>query len=127
MQKLQFESAWSKTVSPQDRDWINHRFTTYIKNEDRREGVHFSFLREAKNHKGELLVTVMIHNFDDKTLILKETIIAYSDDEQIFATGLFNVPCDIEGKTTMPWTFIFSPSNKTDQVPQYIIKILPNI
>lgn len=121
MQHLIFESAWDRTISPQDRNEIIsffHSTASHIK-----EGVHFSFLREATNHRGDILVTVLIHNGENKILSIKDTIIRYVYHDQIIATNTFSIPCHIKEKTSMPWTFIFSIYDQTDQQVDYTITV----
>lgn len=119
MQQLVFEHAWDKTIAPQDRQEIIQYFQAsakYIHN-----GIHISFLREAINYKGEVLVTVLIHNADDNILTIKDTPISYVNNKQEITTNIFDVPCDINGKTSMPWTFIFSQAKARHERAQYII------
>lgn len=120
MQKLYFESAWDKTIAPRDREKIELIFleqAIHLKG-----NIHFSFLWKAINHKDELLVTVLIHNCEETSMHIQETIITYLEQNKQIATGIFNAPRSIAGKTTMPWTFIFSASNPTTQPAQYMIQ-----
>ena len=117
MQKLQFESAWDRTIADKDRRWIEHMFNEHPINKE--NGVHFTFLREAINHKGELLVTVLIHNCDEYQLTFKNTTISYVNDVKREVIGTFDVPYEIPRKTTIPWTFIFSTSSLSETAPHY--------
>ena len=117
MQKLYFEPAWDKTIAPVDREKIIHHFQTRNLEKD----IHLSFLWEAINHKGEQLVTVLIHNPIESPLFLKDTVITYHISEDRVATGIFCLPLEVPKKSSMPWTFIFSPANKTTQTSQYTI------
>lgn len=119
MQKLYFESAWDQTIAPIDREKIIHHFqeqTKYLET-----GVHFSFLWKANNHKGEQLITVLIHNTEENSFRLQNEAVGYYEQENRIATGMFSLPCKIAGHTSMPWTFIFSKTNQTDAFPQYTI------
>lgn len=119
MQKLHFESAWDKTIALADREKIINHFQTeamYLK-----DGIHFSFLWTTTNHKGERLVTVLIHNHEKTALFLQNTTIAYYEQDKQIAIGIFNLPCVIAGNTTMPWTFIFSVPNQIKRLPDYTI------
>ena len=120
MQKLYFESAWDKTIAPKDRKKIESIFAeqTFHLGDD----IHFLFLWEATNHKSERLITVLIHNGKEAPLPIRDTIITYLERDEKIATGIFNMPCDIAGKTTMPWTFIFSSANQTLKPAQYKIQ-----
>ena len=117
MQTLYFEPAWDKTIAPADREKIIAHFQSrHLEN-----NIQFSFLREAINHKGELLVTVLIHNTEDTSLPLQDMVVTYRKDGNQIATGIFNFPLVIPRKTSMPWTFIFTPANQTDAPPRYTI------
>lgn len=119
MQKLYFEPAWDKTIAPTDREKITHHFHQQTK--QLQGGVHLSFFRNARNHKGELLITVLIHNFEEINIRLHNTIISYYEQDKQLANATFSVPCEITGNTSMPWTFIFSETNETSADPQYSI------
>ncbi len=119
MQKLYFEPAWDRTIAQRDRNKITKMFqeqAAHIHN-----GIHLSFLWNALNHKGERLVTVLIHNREETASHLQETVITYYEHDRQIATGTFSLPSEIAGKTTMPWTFIFAQSNQTDKPSQYNI------
>ncbi|RKJ06717.1 SLAP domain-containing protein, partial [Butyricicoccus sp. 1XD8-22] len=65
-------------------------------------------IREAINHKEELLVTVLVHNFTEKNLIFNNKRLRYSIDGEIIAEKLFALPAfGISPRVSMPWTFIF--------------------
>ena len=117
MQKLYFEPAWDKSIAPVDREKIRQHFQTRHLESD----IHLSFLWEAINHKGEQLVTVLIHNPKDTPLLLQDTIISYFKGNDRITTGIFHLPLRIPEKSAMPWTFIFSPANQTTQTSQYTI------
>lgn len=119
IQKLSFESAWDKTIAPADREKIVNHFQEQAIHLE--ESIHFSFLWRDKNHKDERLVTVLIHNYTNTPFHLDNTVIAYYEQDKQIATGVFNLPYEIEAKTSMPWSFIFSESNQTNAFPQYII------
>lgn len=119
IQKLSFESAWDKAIAPADREKIVSHFQEQARHLE--VSIYFSFLWKAKNHKDERLVTVLIHNHTENTLHLENTVIAYYEQDKHIATGVFNLPCSIEAKTSMPWTFIFSESNQINTFPQYLI------
>ncbi len=119
MQKLYFEPAWDKTIAPSDREKIIGHFHQQTK--QLQDGIHLSFLWNARNHKGEQLITVLIHNFEDDDVRLHNTIIAYYEQGERSANGTFRLPCEIPGNTSMPWTFIFSKTNETTANPQFVI------
>ena len=117
MQTLYFEPAWDKTIAPVDREKI----MAYFQSRHLEKDVQLSFLWEAINHKGERLVTVLIHNNEDTSLPLRDMVITYYKDGKQIATGIFNLPLEIPEKTSMPWTFIFTPANLTEAPPRYRI------
>lgn len=120
MQTLQFEPAWEKTIATKDRIMIEKVFQKEVAPVD--AAMFISFLKKAINHQGHLLVTVLIHNQTEVALQLKHTLIAYHEQEQAVATGIFTLPFDIPPHTTMPWTFIFTEQNHTNQAADYIIR-----
>ncbi|MGV3464363.1 MAG: SLAP domain-containing protein [Heyndrickxia sp.] len=105
MQKLQFESAWDKTISEKDRERIQQIFLetpSPIKN------IELTPLWEAINHKGELLVTVLVQNFSERMISFQNEKVQYWEDEKMVATYSYTLPAlKIEPATSMPWTFIF--------------------
>lgn len=119
MQKLYFEPAWDKAIAPTDREKITHRFQQQTK--QLQSGVHLSFLWNARNYKGEQLITVLIHNFEEINFRLHNTAISYNEQGKQPVNATFSLPCEIEGNTSMPWAFIFSETNETTADPQYMI------
>ncbi len=119
MQKLFWESAWDKTIAPADREKITTHFHKHLPH--LLEEVHLSFYKKAINHKNELLITVLVHNPRDVVLHLHDVGITFEEEGQKIASGIFNVPVEIDKHTSMPWTFIFSPSNETSAPSDYTI------
>ncbi|KHD85459.1 hypothetical protein NG54_09300 [Heyndrickxia ginsengihumi] len=106
MQNLQFEKAWDRTLSAKDRKRIKEIFSETKSISE--HSVYFSTLWQAKNYKGELLITVLIHNFRQQLLSFCETPIRYVEGTTIIAEHIFTIPSlRIEPTTSMPWTFIF--------------------
>lgn len=106
MQRLMFESSWDKALSANDREKIQRVFLqTYVTNNKR---IQFSRLWQAQNHRGELLVTVLIHNFNEHVHVFKDTKLRYVANEQVMAEHTYSLPTlTLEPETSMPWTFIF--------------------
>lgn len=119
MQKLYFEAAWEHTLATNDRNKISQTFEIVKPNLD--EGVQFTFLWEAHNHKGEQLITTLIHNVRPYPLELINTTIQYQQHENLSFISTFHVPEIIPPKSSMPWTFIFSTDLKGKKAPDYII------
>ena len=105
VQQLYFHPSWDKTISEQDRLAIEQLFDeTYTQVDDT---VTSPVFRTAVNHKGELLVTVLVHNFTHRALrFSKRDILLINGDEvheQTVSIADFTVPAF----TSMPWTFMF--------------------
>lgn len=120
MQTLYFEAAWEKTLAPNDREKMVHFFEKVKPNLN--DGVHFTYLWSAHNHKNEILITTLIHNVQPKPLELVDTIIAYKHYDKLEHINKFYVPEIIPAYKTMPWTLIFSKEQCEDNIPDYIIQ-----
>lgn len=106
MQYLRFESSWDRTLAAQDRRKIESIFSN-TKNQSG-EDISFSPIREAMNHKEELLVSVLVHNFTEDIITFNGTRILYSKQGVILADNTFTLPkLAIPSQVSMPWTFIF--------------------
>ena len=114
MQQLSFHPAWDKTISEKDRLLIEELFEqTYNQADDL---VTSPVLRAAINHKKELLVTVLVHNFSHHSAVFrKRSIYIHCDDFEEEQT--FNIPdLIIPPVTSMPWTFIFAANPIYEQL-----------
>lgn len=117
MQTLKFESSWHKALSNQDRKTIEAAFLETSKFNN--TCIQFTPLWQASNHKGELLVTVLIHNFKLHPFSFYKTMIGYTEHSQILAEYAFTIPSlDIAPETTMPWTFIY-PIESIKDIPTF--------
>lgn len=106
MQKLQFEASWDKAIAAKDRQEIERVFFE-TKNKNTRD-ILCSPIREAINHKAELLVSVLVHNFTDEPLTINHTRFSYKIQGEVLADKVFSLPMlTIPSKMSMPWTFIF--------------------
>ena len=106
MQNLQFEASWDKALSLSDRQMIEGIFRESSK--EISNGVHFAPIREAINHKGELLVTVLVHNITDQLLKFENAKLQYIVHGEVIAQNRFTFPSlEIPPRVSMPWTFIF--------------------
>lgn len=114
MQQLVFEAAWEKTIARKDRQTIIRNFEQVLATLPS-TGVHFTLLKKAVNHRDDLLITVLIHNCNEKPLDFDRDVLQYRLDEQILARHTFHLPLKIAGKTSMPWTFIFPAGSYTEQ------------
>lgn len=106
MQKLQYESSWNKTLSNKDRKIIEGIFLeTSLPKQNR---IQFTSLWQAMNHKGELLVTVLVHNFSHQVYSFISEKLRYIENNEIMAEHTFILPSlTVQPETSMPWTFIF--------------------
>ncbi|GGM24419.1 hypothetical protein GCM10011351_07730 [Paraliobacillus quinghaiensis] len=109
MQRLEFEKAWDRTIAQEDRKRIEKIFSeTGHKNE---QNIVFTLLNVARNHKKDLLVMVLIHNFSLEPYQIKDETLEYKENNQLVARHRFALPTPmIPAQTSMPWTFIF-PEN----------------
>lgn len=106
MQKLQFESSWEHAIALKDRELITNIFQN--SNTEDGQSIRLEPIWEAMNYKGEVLITVLIHNFSNKGLTFQNQKFTYIEKETIIAEHIFTVPqLIIKPKTSMPWTFIF--------------------
>jgi|SRR5690625_4181924 len=105
MQKLLFEKAWNKTISEADRTEIKTAFQKAVL--FRKPAIQFSQLWQAMNHKGDLLITVIIHNVSEDAFPFKNQTLYYRAEEKTAAKHNFTLPVEVKAKTSMPWTFIF--------------------
>jgi SLAP domain-containing protein len=105
MQKLLYEEAWDKTISADDRALIKEIFHEAVLDDIKL--IQFTPLWQAVNHKGELLITVIIHNVSKNAFSIINQSVYYKAGEETIAKHEFTLPLTVKGKTSMPWTFIF--------------------
>lgn len=123
MQQLYFHPAWEKTISEQDRALIENLFEqTYTQVDDL---IMSPMIRAAINHKKELLVTVLVHNFTHHSAkFMNRSIFIHCDE--LDAEHVFTIPdLVIPPFTSMPWTFIFeqNPIYETLSLDHLILEI----
>src|SRR5699024_12878279 len=85
-------------------------------------GVEVTVLKEATNHNGHVLVTMLIHNRSEDDLAIDNAVIEYRRKGQQIATDTFKLPFVIPPKTSMPWTFIYTRFQQVDTIPEFIIE-----
>ncbi|MGG0717201.1 SLAP domain-containing protein [Robertmurraya massiliosenegalensis] len=106
MQQLQFDPSWDKALAIGDRLLIERIFRG-ISDLNSSEIV-CTPIREALNHKEELLITVLVHNYMDQPLMFNDTRLRYSMEGENVAEHFFTIPqLVIPGQVSLPWTFIF--------------------
>ncbi|MFC4023353.1 SLAP domain-containing protein [Oceanobacillus longus] len=106
MQKLTFETSWDKALPSKDRERIVHIFK-----ETRSQHyptIKLTPLWQATNHRGELLITVLVHNFSGDIVKFNNTKLRYIEKNKVIAEHAFSIPpLSIPPETSMPWAFIF--------------------
>ena len=107
MQQLYLHPTWEKAISDKDRDLIE---TVFEQTYDQVDDIIMSpIIRVAFNHKDELLITALVHNFTHHgTRFRNRSVYIRCGDymeEQLFTIPELNIP----PFTSMPWTFIFQP------------------
>ncbi|MEI4771593.1 SLAP domain-containing protein [Psychrobacillus sp. FJAT-51614] len=106
MQNLEFEASWDKSLAGKDRKEIEEIFHKTCNTESQK--VSLTPIWQAVNHKSELLITVLVHNFTEKELTFQNKRLAYMEKEKICAIHTFTLQTlIIKPKVSMPWTFIF--------------------
>ncbi|WP_404452181.1 SLAP domain-containing protein [Virgibacillus necropolis] len=115
MQKLIFHPAWDKTIANQDRERIKKSFETTSLDPDK--NVQFTSLSQAKNHRGDLLVMVLIHNTSHQELEFKNQPLIYKINDNQIAEHTFTLPVTLKQETSLPWTFIFPAGIFNDTEP----------
>ncbi|MER2000839.1 MAG: SLAP domain-containing protein, partial [Lysinibacillus sp.] len=107
MQQLVYHPAWEKQLSHKDRQIIEDVFeATYDVQNDILET---PFIRADFNHKGQLLVMVLIHNFTHRAIGINNKFVQLSQGD-FFCEQQFTLPTRIAAFSSMPWTFIFEPN-----------------
>ncbi|GAB2534705.1 SLAP domain-containing protein [Gracilibacillus alcaliphilus] len=117
MQQLIFEEAWNKTISLKDRHELETLFQQ-TKN-TASEGIFFSIVRIAVNHRNDLLVTALVHNFNHQAhKLTEETILLLEKSHVLSRLTITDSRLQLSAKTSMPWTFIFSDIDQPQQIKQ---------
>ncbi|MFC7371631.1 SLAP domain-containing protein [Fictibacillus iocasae] len=114
MQKLLFEQAWDRALSGGDRDHIVSVFEE-TRNAAPESALSAVVLRKAVNHKGERLLTVLLHNRSQEEAVFNDRTVAMRTDNGQAEEALFTLPVAVLAHHSMPWTFIFpaAVSNET--------------
>lgn len=116
MQKLEFESSWDKTISDKDRQKIETVFLETSQSNNQR--IRLTPLWQAFNHKGEFLVTVLIHNFTMLPYSFQNTKLKYIEANEVCIEHSFTLPSlSIQAESSTPWTFIFPNESLDNKFP----------
>ena len=103
MQKFIFDPSWDRALSESDRQDILTLFGNTKTSTDM-----FPLLWTAVNYKGELLITVMIHNFSDNPIDFANTVLQYKVNDEVLAQHRFDLPnVKLDSTESTVWTFIF--------------------
>ncbi|WP_339171099.1 SLAP domain-containing protein [Solibacillus sp. FSL R5-0691] len=122
MQKLQFEAAWDKTISTQDRLIIEQAFQ---KTKEQDQLISCDVIRKAINHKKQILITTLIHNRTDRHLTFNNRKVSIITETSRIARNFTIDALKIPPYCSMPWTFIFDESNDFlfTEIKQLVIEI----
>src|SRR5699024_11974487 len=74
------------------------------------KGLEITYINHAINHRGDLLYTVMLHNYQDIAYSFVDKNASLQDPDGNIITEKFTIPVNISPRTSMPWTFIFPSS-----------------
>lgn len=114
MQILQFEAKWDKTIAPADRENIENLFeeTKHMDNEN----IVLLPIRQDYNHRHDLLVIVLLHNFTNQVFPFESIDLSYLEKGRLIAAHQFSFPkLTLPANTSMPWTFIFPEATQKDK------------
>ncbi|GAA0426622.1 SLAP domain-containing protein [Agaribacter marinus] len=115
MQRLVFEKAWDKTIDSQDRQDLVKAFEKANQADHPERFIPFW---QARNHRDDLLITVIIQNLTDDILTLDGVRLTYDEKGYAIATHTFSdARLTLEPRCSMPWTFIF-PKSTIQQEPE---------
>ncbi|WP_153236730.1 SLAP domain-containing protein [Fictibacillus phosphorivorans] len=109
MQKLEFESAWDKTIARQDREEIERVFSELHSEEHEKQQT--VILKTAYNHREEFLVTVLVNNYSKEPFSLIGKKVLYTEEEHTMGEMDSRYTLEVPPETSMPWTFIFSTAS----------------
>ncbi|GGB39849.1 SLAP domain-containing protein [Fictibacillus barbaricus] len=105
MQKLEFESAWDRTLALPDRLKIEQVFSEL--DHEQNEGQQSVILKTAFNHKNDFLVTVLVNNYAKQPFSLAEKNVVYKEKAGTISEMDSPYSLEVPAHTSMPWTFIF--------------------
>ena len=105
MQKLEFESAWDRTLALPDRLKIEQVFSEL--DHKHNEGQQSVILKTAFNHKNDFLVTVLVNNYAKQPFSLAEKNVVYKEKAGTISEMDSPYSLEVPANTSMPWTFIF--------------------
>ncbi|WP_368901767.1 SLAP domain-containing protein [Oceanobacillus oncorhynchi] len=109
---LVFDPKWDKALPDTDRHKIEQTFQKFVLPNTAGKQITFTPLWQARNHRSDLLVTVLINNYSGQAYSFGDTTLKYVEDNAVKAEKTFTlervyVPPD----SSMPWTFIFPESS----------------
>ena len=123
VQQLYLHPTWEKAISDKDRTLIENIFEqTYHQVDD---VIMSPVIRVAFNHKNELLITALVHNFTHHATRFRNRSVYIRCneyiEEQVFTISELSIP----PFTSMPWTFIFQPNpeHKSLDLNEVILEI----
>ncbi|WP_042221077.1 SLAP domain-containing protein [Oceanobacillus manasiensis] len=124
MQRLVWEQAWDKTISLGDRKQIE---ITFEQANEEATPIKYIPFWQARNYRGELLITVIVQNFSDEAMSFTHLPLKYVEEGELVASHTFSYSnLELEARSSMPWTFIF-PEEAIKREPQLIEGMLQDI
>jgi SLAP domain-containing protein len=122
LQKLEFESAWDKTIARQDREEIERVFSELQSDElVRQQAV---ILKTAYNHREEFLVMVLVNNYSTEPFSLIGKKVLYTEEEHTIGEMDSRYTLEVPAETSMPWTFIFPAASLRKQPSRELGKLI---
>src|SRR5699024_5974773 len=106
MQQLFFEAAWDRTISDQDRRYITELFEA--KDHEKGKGLESTYINHSINHRGDLLFTFMLHNYQDIAYSFVDKNASLQDPDGNIITEKYTILVNISQRTNMQWSFIFT-------------------
>lgn len=105
MQKLILDPTWESTLSIADSEVIQKKFSSTVDDHDCLAAVP---IWKAVNHKGDLLITTLIHNRTSENIIVFDRKVVYLEGGSVVASHIFTIKRLVIGANcSTPWTFIF--------------------
>lgn len=108
MHSLVFQEKWASTLSEKDRKEIEGIYSQSVPHLQKGM-IGFTSIWQAKNHREDLLISVLIQNTTKEAFVLEHTAVSYlAEDGTSLAQHIFTTnQILVEPNTSMPWTFIF--------------------
>ena len=114
MQQLQFHPVWDRKLHPKERDFYQQCFNQLP---DTDEQLYLVPCRVNYKKNGGLSLTVFIQNGSGEAFFLRElSLTVYHEEDTCLASGTFSPAFSIDGHTSTPWSFVFSPEQTNPSI-----------